>query len=104
MDHGRILEIGTVDQLVSRRFKERTVRFQRLPAIDDPTLAAFPGVTRVAHEDDETTLLYTRDVAATIGALLAASEARGVEPRGLGIRSPSLEDVFLAMTGRAIRD
>jgi ABC-2 type transport system ATP-binding protein len=104
MDHGKILEIGTVEQLVSRRFKERTVHFQRLPSLDDATLAAFPGVTRVAHEDEEATNLYTRDVAGTIGALLDASEARGVEPRGLGIRSPSLEDVFLALTGHAIRD
>ena len=104
MDHGRILEIGTVDQLVRRRFTERTVRYERLPGIDDATLAAFPGVTQVAHEDDEATLLYTRDVAGTIGALLGAAEARGVEPRGLGIRSPSLEDVFLALTGHAIRD
>jgi len=104
MDHGKILEIGTVDQLVGRRFTERTVRYERLPGIDDATLAAFPGVTRVAHEDDEATLLYTRDVAGTIGALLGAAEALGVEPRGLGIRSPSLEDVFLALTGHAIRD
>ena len=104
MDHGKILEIGTVDQLVSRRFTERTVQYERLPGIDDATLAAFPGVTQVAHEDDEATLLYTRDVAGTIGALLGAAEALGVEPRGLGIRSPSLEDVFLALTGHAIRD
>jgi ABC-2 type transport system ATP-binding protein len=104
MDHGKILEIGTVDQLVGRRFTERTVRYERLPGIDDATLAAFPGVTRVAHEDDEATLLYTHDVAGTIGALLGAAEALGVEPRGLGIRSPSLEDVFLALTGHAIRD
>ena len=29
MDHGRILEIGTVEELVSRHFKERSVRFAR---------------------------------------------------------------------------
>ncbi len=39
-----------------------------------------------------------------VGALLASTEARGVEPKGLGIRSPSLEDVFLDLTGRALRD
>ncbi len=30
MDHGRILEMGTVDELVSKRFKDRAVRFDRL--------------------------------------------------------------------------
>jgi ABC-2 type transport system ATP-binding protein len=104
MDHGRILEMGTVAELVSRRFHERAVRFEPLAGVDDAALAALPGVVRVVREGDEATLLYTTDVAATIGALLDVAEARGIEPRGLGIRSPSLEDVFLALTGRAIRD
>ncbi len=104
MDHGRILEMGTVDELVTRRFHERAVHFDRLDGVDATALAALPGVRRVAHEDDGATFLYTDDVAATIGALLAIAEEHGVEPRGLGIRSPSLEDVFLALTGRAIRD
>ena len=30
MDHGHILEEGTVNELISRRFKERAVRFDRL--------------------------------------------------------------------------
>ena len=44
------------------------------------------------------------DVAATIGALLALTEAHGVEPQNLGIRRATLEDVFLELTGRALRD
>ncbi len=54
--------------------------------------------------DEGATLLYTQDVAATIGALLAAADRLGVEPNNLGIRRPSLEDVFLDLTGRALRD
>ncbi len=104
MDHGRILEMGTVSELVSRRFRERTVHFDRLDGVGDAELAAFAGVTRVRHENGAATFLYTTDVAATIGALLDAAETHGTEPRGLGIRSPSLEDVFLDLTGRAMRD
>jgi ABC-2 type transport system ATP-binding protein len=105
MDHGKILEMGTVGDLVSRRFKERTVHFERLDSLGDGELSAFEGVTRVRHdEEDGSVSLYTTDVAGTIGALLAATEARAVEPKGLGIRSPSLEDVFLDLTGRALRD
>ena len=103
LDHGKILEMGTVAELVSRRFHERAVRFEHLDGVDDDTLSRLPGVRRVVHEEDMATFLYTSDVAATIGALLALAEERGVEPSGLGIRSPSLEDVFLALTGRAIR-
>jgi hypothetical protein len=58
----------------------------------------------VKHEDHAETLLYTSDVAGTIGGLLEATDAAGLEPRNLGIRRPSLEDVFLELTGRALRD
>ena len=54
--------------------------------------------------DDDAVLLYTVDVAATIGALIAAAEARGIEPQNLGVRRATLEDVFLDLTGRALRD
>jgi ABC-2 type transport system ATP-binding protein len=103
MDHGKILEEGTVDELVSRRFKERAVRFDTIEGLGDERLAAMPGVTSVKHEDGEV-LVYTRDVAGTIGAVLAAAEALGVEPANLGVRRATLEDVFLDLTGRALRD
>src|SRR5206468_7908198 len=38
MDHGRILEEGTVDELVSRRFKERAVRFDAIEGLTDAHL------------------------------------------------------------------
>ncbi|HYC07565.1 MAG TPA: ABC transporter ATP-binding protein [Candidatus Binatia bacterium] len=103
MDHGKVIAMGTVDELVSARFKTRTVRYDQIPALTDEELSSMPGVESVRHDDGET-LLYTADVAGTIGALLAAAEKLGVEPSNLGIRRPSLEDVFLDLTGRALRD
>jgi ABC-2 type transport system ATP-binding protein len=103
MDHGRILEMGTVDELVSKHFKERAVRLDTTDALADADLTSLPAVVSVKR-DDVDILLYTRDVAATIGALLALCEARGVEPGNLGVRRPTLEDVFLDLTGRALRD
>jgi ABC-2 type transport system ATP-binding protein len=103
MDHGRILEMGTVEDLVTRHFHERAVRFDRAEAIVRDELAALPAVTSV-KEDPAETLVYTKDVAATIGGLLALADGRGVELRNLGIRRATLEDVFLELTGRALRD
>ena len=103
MDHGRILDSGTVDELVHRRFHERTVRFDRIDALGDTTLAALPGVSRVAPEDDQV-VLHTADVAGTIGALLEAAATAGTEPANLMIRRATLEDVFLELTGRGLRD
>lgn len=102
MDHGRILEMGTVDELVSKRFDERAVRFDATPAVSVAELEALPAVRSV--KDDGEFLVYTSDVAATIAPLLALAETRGVELGNLAIRRATLEDVFLELTGRALRD
>jgi ABC-2 type transport system ATP-binding protein len=103
MDHGRILEMGTVEELVSKHFQERTVRFDRLDGLSHEELAALPAVSSVKEDADEV-LLYTRDPGPTIGALLDLADRRGLEPQNLGIRRATLEDVFLDLTGRALRD
>ena len=103
MDHGRILETGTVEELVSRRFRERAVRFERPADLNHDRLRSFPGVASV-KEEGSAVMLYTKDVPATIGAVLAATESLGVEPENLTVRRATLEDVFLELTGRALRD
>ena len=103
MDHGRILEIGTVDDLIGRRFQERGVRFLRRDAPPEDQLRRLAGVTRLVAEDDEV-VLFTGDVPATVGALLELTTNAGTEPADLMIRKASLEDVFLDLTGRALRD
>ena len=62
-----------------------------------------PGVSSVKHENGEV-LVYTGDVAGTIGAVLDAADGLGVEPANLGVRRATLENVFLDLTGRALRD
>ena len=52
---------------------------------------------------DGEVVLYTRDVPATIGAVLATADELGVEASNLAVRRPTLEDVFLALTGREFR-
>jgi ABC-2 type transport system ATP-binding protein len=103
MDHGKILDSGTVDELIGRRFSERGVHFGRTGAPDEERLKALPGVSRVVYEADEV-VLYTSDVPLTIGALLDLTGRAHTEPANLMIRRGSLEDVFLELTGRALRD
>ena len=103
MDHGRILDIGTSQELIGRRFHERAIQFDDLPGLPDTTLAGLPNVTRVTHEEGST-VAYTTNVAETISGLLDAAAAMGAEPGNLTVRRATLEDVFLELTGRALRD
>ena len=62
--------MGTVDELISKRFHERAVRFDRLDGAARGRARGLPAVVSV-KDDGDAVLLYTSDVAATIGALLA---------------------------------
>ena len=103
MDHGHILEMGPVPELIGRRFKERAVYFDTAAALPLEKVQKLEGVTRASQEDGQT-VLYSRDVPATIGTLLALADEARVDPHNLGIRQATLEDVFLDLTGRALRD
>jgi ABC-2 type transport system ATP-binding protein len=103
MDHGHILEMGTVPELIGRRFKERAVFFDSTAKLPAERLGKLGGVTRATQEDGQT-VLYSKDVPETIGGLLAMADELSAEPHNLGIRQATLEDVFLDLTGRALRD
>jgi len=103
MDHGKVLDSGTVDELIGRRFHERGVHFGRAGAPEAAKLEALPAVSRVVYEQDEV-VLFTSDVPVTIAGLLDLTNRAGTEPANLMIRRASLEDVFLELTGRALRD
>jgi ABC-2 type transport system ATP-binding protein len=103
MDHGKILEIGTINELVARHFRERTVRFTTRPELPDDLLESLAGVERVSRDTDES-ILYTLDAAETVGALLRTGDQLGLHGLDMAVRRPTLEDVFIKLTGRALRD
>jgi len=101
IDHGRVIAVGTRDELVRTTIgagKQIAVDADRpVPAA---LLAALPG----AAADGERLLLTTEEPAAEIPRLLAAFERAGVGVRDLRLDSPTLESVFLRLTGRELRE
>ena len=83
MDHGHILEMGTVDELVSKRFQERAVRFDSHDAVADAELAALPAVIERQARRRRRRSSTRATSRATIGALLALPRRAGVEPQNL---------------------
>ena len=89
----------------SRRFHERAVRFDAIEGLDDARLAAMPGVTRsVKREDGEVAALHARRPGHDRRGPRRGRGARRRSRRNLGVRRATLEDVFLDLTGRALRD
>lgn len=101
VDHGHIIEIGSPADLVQRYFNEIAISFQGSGGVDG--YQTIPGVSHAAAEDGTITL-YSNDVPRTMAALLDREPAGGGTLRNLNVHNATLEDVFLKLTGRALRD
>lgn len=101
MDHGRILAEGSPRDLVGRFGPATFVEFDLPPALFPALAARFPGQAR---QDGERGLLQVQDLARDLARLLSWAEEEGLALRNLLVRQPNLEDVFLALTGRRLRE
>jgi ABC-2 type transport system ATP-binding protein len=104
IDHGRIIALGTPRELINRNFAEKAVEFESEALAHDDRLAALPGVSRVLVNGDNLVTLYAANVAAAIDALMRYSSERQAPVEDLVVRHATLEDVFLKLTGRRIRE
>jgi ABC-2 type transport system ATP-binding protein len=105
VDHGKIIAMGSPDELISRNFKERAIEFHMNPAPPRETMEKFPGTTGVTINGEEV-LIYSSEIPATMSAILKyAEDAKLINQlKDLHVRQASLEDVFLKLTGRKIRE
>ena len=71
-------------------------------AVDRASLAV-AGVINVVQEDGKV-IVYSNAVPVTVSALLDMAKQRGFELTNLYVRRATLEDVFLKLTGRRIRE
>jgi ABC-2 type transport system ATP-binding protein len=110
VDHGRILAIGTPDELKKRVQRESIFRLE-LDRLDGgaATLARLPGVesAALAESDAEAqrvvvNLVLTEDAA--LGAVVTALGGTGSHILALRKSEPTLEDVFVELVGRGFGD
>jgi ABC-2 type transport system ATP-binding protein len=106
MDKGRLIALGTPDALVASLGAEHVIEF----ALADPgrapageILQQLPGVRDVRYEDDAIALA-TSEVHTSVPALLDTLRARDAALSRLTTHSATLEDVFVSLTGRHLRD
>ncbi len=103
IDHGEVIALGTPAQLVASLGAEHVVEFESETAVDPGPLAALAGV-REASEDGGAVRLSVTEVHRAVPALMAELARQGAELTRLTTHHATLEDVFVALTGRHLRD
>jgi len=103
IDHGRVIALGTPRELKQRSAGTTRIEVRLARPESDGALCQLEGVTDCREIEGRYVLHSTRPPQ-TIVALVKHLEAQGNELSSLEISAPSLEDVFLELTGRRLRD
>ncbi|MEM7516508.1 MAG: ABC transporter ATP-binding protein [Planctomycetota bacterium] len=107
VDRGRVIERGSPAEVIGRLEAENIVElFPKEGSAEVGELAeieALPGVRSVRREGSAL-VLDVVETQAAVGALLAHLQTKGVELQSLQTHAPTLEDVFVAHTGKQLRD
>ena len=105
IDHGQVIAEGSPQELIERLGGHQMVEFS-ISGARDGSLApwnALPGVENARH-DDGLICLSVREAHRTIPALLDSVNQQNEKLEHLTTRQASLEDVFVRLTGRHLRE
>jgi ABC-2 type transport system ATP-binding protein len=102
IEHGRIIDIDKPENLVKRHCPERTVVLATDNAIAEKCFRAIPGVETVIREDSRFTIRGRGDDLVT--EVIHCLSENGIRVADFRTIVPNLEDVFLKLTGRSIRE
>ncbi len=101
IDRGKVVAIDSPQALIRNLSAENSLRFTVTNDFDADALRKIPGVKRVERQGERVVVYGNGQLLAPIAAELAV---QGVNPPDLRTGQANLEDVFLALTGRKLRD
>ena len=100
IDHGRVVRAGTPEGLVASEVGREVVELRVAPGDAPALVEAVDGHVRDHQLHGDLLVLFTDDAAATE----RAARASGLGHSRQAVRAAGLEDVFLRLTGRVLRD
>ncbi|MFO0642777.1 MAG: ABC transporter ATP-binding protein [Polyangiaceae bacterium] len=107
VDHGKVIACGTPQELIAGLSASTIVTLRAgeagFPEALDAELGAIEGVVQVRREAQDLSLAVS-ELHAVLPNVLALLEGRGIALIGLATHKASLEDVFIALTGRQLRE
>ena len=103
VDQGRVVTQGTPRELKQRSAGTTRIELRLARPESDAALKQLEGVAD-CRASDGVYIMHSTRVPQTIVSLVHYLEAHGNELSSLDIAAPSLEDVFLELTGRSLRD
>lgn len=103
IDHGKRIALGTPAELIAKLEAPHVIEFVSTPELDESAFANIPGYHGSLRRMGQWQLRVD-SLAAAVPQLLAIVEERGAKLDTLSTHAVTLEDLFVALTGRELRD
>ena len=103
MDHGKVIALGTPAELIESLGAEQVIEFSVTNTLDDEALTNLPAVNNL-HKRGEIYALTVSEIGVALPALFAEIKRQQAELVTLTTHQATLEDVFVSLTGRMLRD
>jgi ABC-2 type transport system ATP-binding protein len=103
VDRGKVIAQGTPGALIASLGAEHVIEFETDRPVDQGRLDRLPGIREVVEENG-TVRLTVSEVHLAVPALLGELNATGLDLTRLATHHATLEDVFVSLTGRHLRD
>lgn len=104
IDHGRIIALDTPKGLIEKAGLGSTVEFESDSYLDDSVLEDLKAIGELIAEEGGKFMINTKDSSKAIRGLAKISEQMEIEIENISVRKATLEDVFLSLTGRRLRE
>ena len=103
VDHGHLIALGTPKELIARLEASNIIEFTSAPPLPEAACLELPGC-HGAMPRGEAWLLRVDSLAVAVPQLIATVEQHGAKLVTLSTHAATLEDVFVTLTGRELRD
>jgi ABC-2 type transport system ATP-binding protein len=103
VDHGKLIALGTPKELIAKLEAPNIIEFTTDPQLDESAFASVRG-KRGSLRRGDAWQLRVDTLAESVPDLLAAIERSGAKIVTLSTHAATLEDLFVTMTGRELRD
>jgi ABC-2 type transport system ATP-binding protein len=102
LDHGSLIALDTPSALIQSLTQDKRLSFQYRNGKTAANLDRIPGVTKIEFDGGKVTVFGAGD--RFVSRVVSALEDQKIDFRDLRTEQPSLEDVFIHVTGRKMRD
>jgi ABC-2 type transport system ATP-binding protein len=104
IDQGKIIAMDTPANLIANSGLAATIEFSCVPEEQDKMLQKLAGIGKISRQDNNRFVIHTNESFRVLQEIARISVENALNLKNITVREATLEDVFLSLTGKRLRE